>query len=172
MSLETTAIIQTVSNLVTAITAMVGLLFLSLQVRHAHKSVEQIEKNRTAELRPYLAVLLEMRAKDGEPSVFLTFTNFGRTAASNVRLQFDVERSWNYVKDPNYAFAAERGISTLVPGESRTYFLGRLVPGTRFAEIEAEPLLANLEYKSLAHDEEFSSRVTLSLNDGRYGVFR
>lgn len=172
MSLDFSATIQAVSNVVTAITAMVGLLFLSLQVKHAHKSVEQIEKNRTAELRPYLAVLLEMREKDGEPSVFLTFVNFGRTPATNVRLEFDSNRAWNYVKEPNYAFSSDLGISTLVPAESRTFFLGRLVSGTRFAEIESEPLLANLEYKSLADGEEFVSKVTLSLNDGRYGVSR
>lgn len=163
-------IVDSITKIIGAGAALIGLPLVGWQVRQARASVAHIEKARIADLKPYVSVSLKRADARGEDSVLLLLTNFGRTPALNVKITFPEQRAWNYVSNPNFAFADENGITVLAPGETKSYFLGRLVPGSGFARVLVEDLLATVTFGSQVSESSEQHSVRVGLNDHRFGV--
>ena len=167
---EALALAEGIANVVTGLATLGGLIFVWRQVRQAQKSLEQLEKNRIAELRPYVSTVLRSTTVRGEPAVTLEITNHGRTPALNVKISFLEGDVFHYVSNPNFPFLADDGISVLAPSETRTYFLGRLVQGTAFHSSMQNSVPIVVEYRSGVTEVALTQALTLSLNDGKYSV--
>ncbi len=111
----------------------------------ARKQLIQLDRNKDAELRPYVSVryLLE---KGQAPSARLQLHNAGRTSARNIVLEFPSEAAWHHIKAPAFSFV-NQGLSVLNPGETVEFFMGPVVPGSSFAKLKTDPIRVTVSYE-------------------------
>ena len=159
-----------ISSILSALAAVVGLFLLWFQVRNANKSLRQLEDNQLAELKPYLSLSLNKGTLRNDPAVLLRITNHGRTPATGVRIVFAKDKKWHHVQREIFPFTSERGISILAPGETKTYFLGRLGVDSTFDHDVTHDLVATVEWLTQFSKNSESQEFMLGISDGRFAV--
>jgi hypothetical protein len=124
-----------------AIVAAVGAIFQLGHLRNAHFH----------ELRAFCSVRYEVH-KDarGDDCIWLVISNFGKTPAYDVTLNFNLPH-WNYSSaSAKYPFLAENGgISVLAPGETRRYFAARLSAKDKLSAADANSLIVIVNFFAL-----------------------
>lgn len=168
MNNEVTQLVSLVSTTLGTLVAVLGIFFVSRQVKNANETLVQLQRNQVAELKPYLSVAAGKIAKSSNSGVLLTIANHGRTPATRITLDFEAERSWNHVRPNEFPFSKPAGISVLVPGESKTYFLGRLGVNAQFDRFLKEDIQVVIAWDSEVSEQREIQAQTISLRDGRF----
>ena len=150
------------SNLETLVTTLVA-IFALLGAKH---QLKELEKSREAELRPYLSVKYHLLRGRQEAAV-LKIYNAGRTSARNIKITFLENEVWHNVKNPNYPFVSG-GLSVLNPGETTTYFMGRLTSQSGLVNLKLNPISITIQYEDGITHEAHTDNFTIGLGDQSY----
>ena len=166
------SVISSIGALLGGLGTALGLLFFVWQLRHARKSLRQLELNQVAELKPYLSVTVINGVVRNQPAILLVLKNHGRTPALRVKLDFEPGRVWHFVKPSNFPFSQEKGLSMLAPGEAKTYFLGRPGLNEEFDRLSAEDIQVVMSWESQVSQLRQHQANSINLCDGRFEIVR
>lgn len=118
--------------------------------------------------RPFVIPRLELLRSGTETSLILCIKNVGDTPAQNVLIAFLPGTVWNWVKQPDYPFSSEEGISAIGPGEELRYFLGAIRDGNPLADIANRELKGSISFDNPRGGKRISDAFRASLADDRY----
>lgn len=153
-------LLQEWANIATLVSCGIALVAVVLGLIQIHK-IAEAEK---AASRSYVTVRLQKGTTRGQPSVFLLFSNHGRAAACNIKIRFEHQNNWHYVRNPElYPFTTEAGINWLYPGEERKYFLGQMKSGSRLLALKNSEVKGTLIYSDeIRQNREEPISITLA----------
>ena len=159
---------QVVVDFFSAVVNLVAVVFIALQVRGAKQNLHQLDLARESELRPYLAIDLVKIQVGSEMRVYLQIENHGRTPALATRLAIQASGPWHYVKQHRFAYLQPAGISQIAPGQTRSYFLGRLDGGGAFAQTLETGIEVTATYDSRVGVTGIEEVTSLTLADSSF----
>jgi hypothetical protein len=122
------------------VVALIALCVAVVQIR-------QSSRIHRAQTRPYIVpeVVLHKTAR-GRDALYLQLSNFGKTPARGITVQFPAVR-WNVVKRVQHPLdAGKPAIALLAPGASITYFLGQTNAGDDFLSAYAAGFEVGVTY--------------------------
>ncbi|NDC19369.1 MAG: hypothetical protein EBZ87_03775 [Microbacteriaceae bacterium] len=145
-----------IATIVSAVLAIVALVFVWHQIR-------QVAKAQESGSRSYLSARLELGTSRERQALFLVLKNHGRTPAIDIHIEFDHANNWHYVEHwQKFPFVGDNRVLQLLPDEERKFFLGTMVKDSRLLALKTDEATGNLFYSdALASERKEAIRLTL-----------
>ena len=145
-----------IATIVSAVLAIVALLFVWHQIR-------QVAKAQESGSRSYLSARLELGTSRDRQALFLVLKNHGRSPAFDIHIEFDHANNWHYVEHwQRFPFVGDNRVIQLLPDEERKFFLGTMVRGSRLLALRTGEATGTLIYSdALASERKEAIRLTL-----------
>jgi hypothetical protein len=156
-----TEVLSAISSAIAAITSILA----SAVALVAYVKSKKLEYET---FRPYIIPVLVTKQSGVEKQLFLEIKNVGDAPAIDVTIKFESDNVWNWVRNPDYPFTSDSGISAIGPGESVRYFLGVIRNGNPLSDIESREIAGWVEFKHPVRRGRISDRFRTSLYDNRY----
>lgn len=154
-------VLQILSSVVTAIVAVIALMF-------AYRQTKLAREGHIAERRPYIVPAFEIEGTDkARKKVYLSLTNFGNTPAKDVILEFQGEEPWHDISSAShFPFLAEnRGISVIPPEANMRFFVGNLAPKSSLQTLRSSDLEVVIEFAVYGEKARFRDNFRITLRD-------
>jgi hypothetical protein len=147
-----------IATIVSAVLAIVALVFVWHQIR-------QVAKAQESGSRAYLSTRLEIGTSRERQALFLVMKNHGRSPAVDIHIEFDHVNNWHYVEHwQKFPFIGGNRVLQLLPDEERKFFLGTMVRGSRLLALKTGEATGTLIYSD-ALESERKEVVRLTLKD-------
>ena len=154
-----------VLELFTALTGIATLLLVLVAAWQLWALRQEAKRDR----RPYVFVdVSKGHTRAGKDGLYLSFTNYGRTPATNVTASF-LTTDWKLLNNRTLAFERPRGILLLPPGATLTYFIGPASPDLIATYSSEQGVSVALQYGSSETSGSHLESFEMSLLD-RFGA--
>lgn len=154
-----------VMEIFTALTGITTLLLVLIAAWQLRALRQEAKRDR----RPYVFVdVSKGQTRAGKNGLYLSFTNYGRTPATNVRANF-LTTDWKLLNNRMLAFERPRGILLLPPGATLSYFVGPASSDLVATYSSDEGVYVEVEYGSSETSGSHQESFEISLLD-RFGA--
>ena len=137
----------------------------SLLVLVAAWQLRALRQEAKRDRRPLIFVdVSRSHTRAGKEGLYLSFTNYGRTPATNVIAVFPTT-DWKLLNNRILAFERPRGILLLPPGATLTYFIGPASPDLVARYSSDQGVSVALEYGSSENSGSHQESFEISLLD-------
>ncbi len=135
--------------------------------------VRATRKENFSNRRPYVICSYRLVSTAGKyDAVHLEIANVGNTPAYDVKLCFEQERDWHWVRPADFPFLPEGpGISVIAPGGCVTFFVGPMSPQSVLKGLKDSSIKVTLRYYAPIGRSSrvlLKDSVNISLQDYRF----